>query len=47
VPKNPENLEAPNKSELKPRPQPNVAKGIGGTAIKGSSKARRAVQSGD
>ena len=36
----PENLEAPNKSELKPKPRPDVAKALGSTAIKGSQQGK-------
>jgi len=36
---NPENLEAPNKSEKKPASDPNAtAKALGSTAIKGANK---------
>lgn len=36
MPRNPENMEAPSPSELKPKPKPDVAKALGATAIKGS-----------
>jgi hypothetical protein len=35
--RNPENREAPNKSELKPVVKPNVANGVGYVAIKGAA----------
>lgn len=40
MPRNPENLEAPNPGELKPKPQPNpdTVKALGATAIKGANK---------
>lgn len=40
MPRNPENLEAPNSSELKPKPGPNpdTVKSLGSTAIKGANK---------
>jgi hypothetical protein len=39
--KNPENREAPNKSELKPVAKSNTAKGIGQMAIKGAQDGKK------
>lgn len=41
LPKNPENLEAPNKSELKPKIRPDVSKDLGKTAIKGTQDGKK------
>jgi hypothetical protein len=40
VAKNPENLEAPNKSEQKPPVRPNVAKDLGSTAVRATLRGK-------
>jgi hypothetical protein len=41
LPKNPENLEAPNKTELKPVIRPDVSKDLGKSAIKGAQGGKK------
>ena len=40
MPKNPENLEAPNKSEVKPVAKPHTARQLGSLAIRGKPARR-------